>query len=1093
MGIPRGGGWVLALRGAAADPFVLLTAFLVVLLAASLMSAIPIYADAVAQSSLRERLRQAPPTESNLQLAVAAFGGDRDRRLDPRVRKVVRDAFSATPVRIVRSSESEPFTLDGRIVAFGSFEGLSRNARLVAGRWPTSRGDTVEIAVPPHVAHELHLRVGDVAGARSRLDPSKLVVTHVVGIFSVDRPSAYWWGTPLASGGAQGTLVMASRAFSSLGFGNAELRWRIEPDFHGLTVGQARILRRELALLPERLNAGQASGQQFSIETALPEILDAGARSLHLARAGVLVPSIQLGLLAGYGLLVTALLLADRRLVRIEGLRLRGASSTQLVALAFAEATLIALPAVALAPWVATGVLHALNEIGPLATIGMHLEPHVSSTAYALAVAAGAVCVAGLVMPALRTRRVTVAADRRPQLAGLAQRARLDLVVTALALLGYWQLRRYHGVLVSNQGGLGIDPLLVAAPALLLLAGALLSLRIVPFAAELVERFLPSTRGAVTPLGFWQLARRPRGYARSVLLLVLAVAIGVFAATYSRTWHRFQLDRALYEAGADVFVEPSQALGAPPPIALASAYRTLGVVEALPVASDSFDLERFGGESGNLLALDAGRAAAVVHPRRDFASRPLGEALRPLAEDRPALASLPLPGRPSRLALSVRVEQSSRRTTAPPGFETRRSLPSLYLYLRDGNGVIYDYRLGALRPTRPNRFVLGLSHTLPDRRSASPRYPLALVGLKLGLEVPYLVPTRVKLVVRSLEVAPRAGADWRRVPLDDKVRWRASASSFRLPYEHPRVEMVSVEDGALRATLSTGSVYTYAFGEARPSTEILLRPGRDVFPAAASALASKRFLDATHLKLGDVVPLALAGGTQPIEIVGSYRRFPTLDPALPSVLVDLPTYVAFSFSRHGFVVQPSSWLLATASGRQVAERLRAAPFRSLGVVSRDERERSLLEDPAALGVIGALTLGLVIAAAFSLVGFAASTAASSRSRMLEFAVLRSLGLRTNQLSSWIGLENALVVVLSLFSGTLLGLLVAWLVLPYVELGASGEAPAPPVRVVVPWPTVLTLQLAVLGALAAIAAAQVAYVRRVRLAPVLRGGEESVAR
>jgi ABC-type antimicrobial peptide transport system permease subunit len=142
-------------------------------------------------------------------------------------------------------------------------------------------------------------------------------------------------------------------------------------------------------------------------------------------------------------------------------------------------------------------------------------------------------------------------------------------------------------------------------------------------------------------------------------------------------------------------------------------------------------------------------------------------------------------------------------------------------------------------------------------------------------------------------------------------------------------------------------------------------------------------------------------------------------------------------------------------------------------------------------VIGALTLGFVVAAAFAAVGFAASAAASTRARMLEFAVLRSLGLRTRQLSGWIGLESALVVALSLLAGTVLGLLVAWLVLPYAALGASGEAPAPPIRVAVPWVTVLWLELAVLGALVAIAGVQVAFVRRLRPAPILRSGEGAV--
>jgi ABC-type antimicrobial peptide transport system permease subunit len=144
-------------------------------------------------------------------------------------------------------------------------------------------------------------------------------------------------------------------------------------------------------------------------------------------------------------------------------------------------------------------------------------------------------------------------------------------------------------------------------------------------------------------------------------------------------------------------------------------------------------------------------------------------------------------------------------------------------------------------------------------------------------------------------------------------------------------------------------------------------------------------------------------------------------------------------------------------------------------------------------VIGALTLGFVVATAFALIGYGVSATASARSRGLEFAVLRTLGLRTGQLSGWIGAESALVVGLSVLTGTVLGLVVAWLVLPYVALGPSGEVPVPPVRLTVPWTTMLWLDLAVLGALGAIAAAQVAYVRRLRPAPVLRGGEGTVVR
>jgi hypothetical protein len=1059
---------------------VVATAFLVVLLSASLVAAIPIYANAVAESSLRERLASAPVTDANVQATVNIFSGDGDRTLDTRVRGIAADVFEQTGLRIHANGESEPFASEGRTVVFGFSDGIADNARLVAGRWPASGGGDTEVAVPDVVARGLGLRAGRTIQARSRLNRNRVVRARVVGIYRAVRPSsAYWWGNPLAASGA-GPFVTTRESFFGLGLEDVELRWRFEPDIRGLTIDQAATLRRRLGGLADRLNEGQPGGQQFSLDTNLPEILGDAARSLRLARAGVLVPSIQLMLLAAYGLIVTAGLLIERRRLTTESLRLRGASTRQIVGMSLLEASLIALPAIVVAPWLAAGSLRALNYAGPLADIGLRLEPHVSWVAYALAAAAGVVCVACLVLPALRARRITiVGGGRRLPLADFVQRARLDIVLAVLAVLGYWQLRRYHGVLVSHRGGLGIDPFLVTAPALLLLAGALLSLRVVPLAAKLVERFVPSTQGTVGALGLWQLSRRPRAYTRSVLLLMLAVAIGVFAATYSRTWHSSQVDQAEHAAGADVRVEPSLAPATPRSLELSSAYRAVGVQETLPVVSDSFELSRSGAENGALLAVDARRAEGVVRARDDFAARPLPKLLEPLADGRGELASLPLPGRPARLGLSVRlsVEPLGKPVPFPPDSDGPEPLApaSAFLYLRDADGVVYLYRLGEIAAGQTRRFTVDLVRRLAGGRSAEPRYPLSLVGLELDVDATYLAPRRMTLALRL----PLATA-----------RWRASASHFALAYEHPRIEKVSTQGRSTLVAFTTGS-YLYPTSR-RAMTEVFLRPGRDSLPDAPPVLASDSFLRATATKVGQVVPLALTAGTQSVRIAGSFHRFPTMDPATPAIVADLPSYYAFSFASHGDVVQPSQWWLKSTGDAQIADQLRVAPFRSLGVVSRVDRERALLEDPVPLGVIGALALGFAVAAAFGAVGFAASAAAAARARMLEFAVLRSLGLGTKQLSAWIALESALVVALSLVGGTALGLLVSWLVLPYVGLGASGAAPVPPVQVTVPWSLILWLELALLAALAAIAAAQVARIRGLRLAPVLRSGEGALA-
>ncbi|HZT44593.1 MAG TPA: FtsX-like permease family protein [Gaiellaceae bacterium] len=1081
----------MVLKRALADRLVLAAAFLVVLFAAMLVSAIPIYVDAVGQSGLRARLAHAPVTEANVQASAPATAGEPYGPLDVRVTSLARETFAPVGgLRIHCSGESEPFAVGARNVVFAFFDGLRDHAQLLAGRWPGAG----EVAIPAPAAAALGLAVGDTVDARSRLAGGPRAQVRVAGVYRAERPSsAYWWEEPLATagddGGEYGPLVLTRRSFLALGAQSVELRWRLEPDFRSLTIGQSDELRHALAHLSSRLNAGRSSGSQISLDTGLPRILAAASHSLQLARAGVLVPSIQVALLALFGLLFTTALLIERRLVATESLRLRGANAAQIVRMAVAEATLIAVPAVAVAPWLAALGLRVLDYVGPLADIGLRLDPRVNPTAYAFAAGAGVVCVAGLALPALRARGVAIARERRRiALAGFAQRVRLDLVLVVLALLGYWQLRRYHGVLVDSRGGLGIDPFLVAAPAVLLFAGALLSLRLVPLIATLVERITGTTRGIVASLGFRQVARRPRAYARSILLLVLAVAIGVFAATYSETWRQSQVDQALHAAGADLLVEPSERPGAPPTVDLGSAYRALGASAALPAATDSFELADAESGDGELLALDARRAATVVRPRDDFASRPLDERLRPLAENQARLAAAPLPGRPARLALEVGLSIAAGRKI--PSAPQYLPSPSLFLYLRDADGLLYLQRLQDVAPGSPRRFVVEFAHRLPNGRLALPRYPLSIVGLELDLAVPYAPSRRATLTLRSVEVGGADDGRWRPVALG-RAPWRAYSNGFRLPFEAPGATTVRSGSDAIRMRLATGSFVFNAFSRA-PTVAFFLRPGRDALPQVPPVLVSDSFLAATNTRVGQIVPLALSAGTHRMRIAGSFHRFPTLDPSSPAVVADLPTYADLSFAEDGKIVQPAQWLLQAGDSAALARRLRAAPFSSVEVVSRAERERALLDDPVPLGVIGALALGFTAAAAFAAVGFAASATAGARQRTLEFVVLRSLGLRARQLLSWVGLESALVVVLSLAGGTALGLLVSRLVLPYVALGSSGAAPVPPIRLAVPWTTILLLEVALLATLGVIAVLQLRLVQRLRLAPALRSAEGTVA-
>ena len=125
-----------------------------------------------------------------------------------------------------------------------------------------------------------------------------------------------------------------------------------------------------------------------------------------MSRTGILLLMAQLAILAGYAIVLTAALIVDHRRVDTALLRSRGAGSAQVGGLALAEGLLLAIPAGLAGPWLAAGALRILNLSGPLAGIGLTIEPEVTPDAYVAAVAAAIGCALLLVLPESRFVRI---------------------------------------------------------------------------------------------------------------------------------------------------------------------------------------------------------------------------------------------------------------------------------------------------------------------------------------------------------------------------------------------------------------------------------------------------------------------------------------------------------------------------------------------------------------------------------------------------------------------------------------------------------------------------------------------------------------
>ncbi len=1122
--------WRVILRRAQANWAILGAAVLTILLATTLLSAGPIYAGAVTLSGLRRTLHDSPIDQANVQVSIFSATGEYNS-----VNKIVSDiapgTFAATGGSIERSGKSESFALPGQpadnvtdLMIFSFFQNIEQHATLVSGNWPaTTDGNPVQVAIPQATAELLNLKIGSTMNVQSRRVETFNLNVVIAGIYKVNNPSeGFWWNDPLAINGSQqgasfttyGPFVTTTDTFFKIQGGlAAQVYWRIFPNFDNLTVSEVSGLIANIEGLKGTLNRGRQPNDSFEVNTTLNTILRTAQKSLLVTRSGVLIVTVQLAILAGYALLLTSNLLVDQRRVETGLLHSRGASTGQIVTMALMEALMLATPAAILGPWIAKWSLHIFNHIGPLASIGLPVNPVITRDAYALSVASAIGCVLALALPMLVSARTFVqarAARGRQAARGLAQSAGIDLMLVAIAILGYWQLSRYRGAITESvQGRLGIDPFLVAAPAIGLVAGAIIALRLVPLLARIIDRAATRQRGLVASLGAWQVSRRPLRYARSALLLMIAMAIGLFALSYGSTWDLSQHDQADYQIGADVRLQPDIRIGSSiPQYDLAQAQKQIDGVEAtMPANRDLIEVSRSAG-SGQLLAIDAAEAPGIIPFRADLSDQSFSSMMAVLKAKRPVTPAVQIPGTPQSLVFTLSMKLDPLTPDAQTTLRVKDIFPSLSLVIQDANGVLYRLTGGNFNddciPQKiaepasrredagtldctPQQLVVPLSYTMENGETAMPSYPLKLVSFEMTIVPLAGIPRSGIFELQNLQGSSRLdGQDPMPISLDWKsFGWSTEQVGLSVA---PSIEL-------LDTPIPNGFAAKFNSGASRgrgltPFTFSLMPNGPRPDPTM-SAIVNTTFLKETESKVGDTLSLDIGGMRRSVNVIGAVKAFPTLNPDQAGIIVDFPTLVMEQFETGGRVLDDEEWWLATSPGmsEKVASVLSNSPYSSPRVDTRAARMATLRTDPVALGIIGALSLGFVAAALFAAIGFAVSSAVSARERLTEFALLRALGLSTRQLTSWLSLENGLLIAFSLIAGTALGLVLAYFILPLVSLTQAATQTIPEINVVVPWRSVLILEGTSLAALVIVVVVLATLLRRIGLGSSLRLGEE----
>lgn len=1111
-----------AARRMISDWTVVAAAFATIVLAATLLSAGPIYGEAITFSAFDRAMENAPPSESGVSIAARPFAEDFEA-VDAMLREQVTTAFAPTSTPVTAIGRASILQLaagaaEPALVEIWHVSGIAEKATLTEGRWPTADGP-VELAVPLAVAEELGISVGETVTLTPRSVDTELEAP-VVGVYTFnDVTEPAWFADPMVAegsvvnGGEQifGPLIASRKAVTDdLFTSRIRATWRVTPDFRTLNTSDLASFTAGMSRLEADLNARiddipqitNPEAVTFSLVTSLQDRLGSITKSLTVTSSTILAVILQLSLLAIYALVLTARLVVDTRTAETALARSRGASPAQLVSTATIEGLALVLPAVLIGPPLAALLIRALNRFGPLASIGLTIDPGPNTAAYALAAASALLALITLVWPAFRAARAYPDPEgraRRQSGRSSTQRLGVDLVLVVLLVIAIWQLDQLGPqVSATVRGRFGVDPLLVVAPVLGLAAGVILAMRVVPRLARLAERIVGSRVPVVPALALWQVARRPNRYARSALLLMTAVALGVFASSFSSSWIGSQQDQADHRVGADVRFMVRDTPDIISPLHMRSALEELpGVVETLPVS------EIRGAVAANRQArfvmTDSASLASVVRLRPDLATG-LDRLAAELLQGRVGLPSVPLPGEPAALEMTWEAtelpfgpeDEVEPCPTGDIGF-SGCFYGAVSVVVQDGHGTIHRLEGGQIRgghgPTALEIHFLG-----PDGQA--PAYPLALVDIELRTpsgrptgESSAETPRTTVVSLLAAQVRDRDGTSTA-VDLERSglvVDWHTPRTTEVI--ERPRVGWEPSDRAVFAFELYPGLGLRRSLpgvGEVIVAVTPDGTPLPQTFPVVATAALADEGLWEVGMRV-NLRPLGL--GSTTAEIIGTIPAFPGVDPNPPLVmLVDLPTFQALRFVP-GETIDGAEQIWMTTEGDAVVAALSQPPFRAAAIVERDAVVSDLTSDPIALGTVGAFAIGFVAAAVFAVIGFTISALVSARERQVEFSLLHALGLDRGQLSRWLLLEQSVLILLSIGLGLAVGLAIGELILPLVTLNQDGSPAVPALLVRHAWSTVWGFLVALVAVLAVAIALLIYSVAKRGVGTGLRFGDE----
>ncbi len=1086
-----------------------------VVLASTIMAGTVIYFDSLRDLALESALSRYDPVDLDIivkttkgptgpQASASVRGfmeGEYGSKLGWLLEGTVRGGRSAT--FFMTPPGEEEFAGDDNARSYFLFvNGIREHVELLPGGRlpaellgvsPDGSPISLEVAVPEDVASELGLTVGSRLSATPHwVDATPYASAVVSGIYRRKDPDHPLWRLndeifhTFSSGSFVAVPMLVSENTLLRGLGAAFTDMDTTYGWMLMVAHERLRATNATDALGSIVGMRRSASRTFLSYRQVTELDDALAdydERLLFTKLQMFVVLILIAVVVLYYVVTLSSLVAEQRKNETSLLQGRGATERQVLTVFVLEGLTISVLAIVMAPFLAALAISILGYTPAFSDLsgGALLPVTLTRGAFIMSALGGVLSFGALMIPAFEASRSPMSRDRqemaRPSQLSFFQRYYLDVMLLVVSIVLFRQLTEQGSLAATNLlGEIAVNQLLLAVPAITLVAAAMVLLRLFPVVMNLASRLLAPHLAPGLVMGLWQMSRNPTHYARLALLLILMAGLGIFAASFGGTLKRSFTERVLYAAGSDIrLVNVSiNNRGASKP--LVKPYEEMDeILGAAPVLrSIGSHLGTIGGDTTfDVLAVDTERFQDVAWFREDFSDDPLPEVMSQLNGHSPGRTlGIPLPDN----ARAIQVLLKADRPYPSVGIGAR---------LRDANGRYFTYSLGFLESGNWRLYSAELFEGGSPRIRLFPTRPFTLVSIGVretdierGLRPGSILIDTVRVRKSNGEI--EALEDFRNID-----GWNVLQESGFANQDRARVSDVSARgDGSL--------MFAWAAGRAFVARGV--SPGPE--PEPVPVVASESFLRHFGHTIGDELKVSVSGRRLTVVLADTVDFFPTLDSYNDRFIVaDLETVRAHTNlgMARTEITANEMWLRTDAEGEERAELIdkfrHGKPFQIGRAIDTVEDLAVAQIDPLVLAGWRALLLiafGAILV--LSSLGFLVHAYISFRNRELQFALMRTMGFTTRQLVSLMWLEQALVIAVGMALGTWMGGRLGTTIMPFLGHDDRGGQVLPPFVIEVGWQNLLVTYVAMGLIFTAIILGVIWFVQRMSLSRALRLGD-----